>query len=519
MTLNVPASLGVPGADLASAELVSRDTAAVLSATGGPYPANEALQAKLVYLDNGELLVHEAARLDQAVLAYENDLRNKGATIRPVKVRLDEIRAHYQRHREKHGSGNVADAELSQRQSQVMAMIRAAYDLGASDIHIVVKEGVGVVRFRVDGMLLTGSELPRDTAFSLCSTIYQSMCDLADPTFRPTFPQDARLKQSFFGAIRLYGVRIATRPTDRGLLMVMRLLYARERRTLRSIGYMPLQYEQILRLTQRKNGVNIFSGPTGSGKSTSLALLYGELVSNYKELINALTIEDPPEGAIHGAVQTPVQNGDWAGAIRNAMRLDPDVMMVGEIRDLPSAQAAFQGALTGHGIWTTVHANDATTILQRLGDLGLDPGLYTDHTIVTGLINQNLVPLLCDKCNVPWPSVQDTKPRALVDRVSRLAGDSDFIRARGPGCAHCNSTGIRGRHVVAEVITPNLQFMQVFRSEGKAAARAFWLDKMDGQTKTDHLIHLIRQGLVDPHVGEQHVGLLDDEASGLRTFQ
>jgi len=501
-------SVPPPAANLEELRLAAE----VLSTRDGPYPVRADLVDKMCLLDNGELLIAENSRLEVTVLAYEDELRRAQVEFRPVKVPLTKIREIYAAHAaKKRTPGGALPAAVSDRQTQVLNLIRTAVAGGASDLHIAVKGDIALIRSRIDGVLQSATEMPADDGKELCATIYQSMCDVAEPTYKPHQPQDGRLKEEFLRSAGLYGARVATRPTERGQLMVLRLLYSGEKKQsdLDALGYLPEQRELILRLTRRKNGINIFSGPTGSGKSTSLKVLLGQLVRNYEGLIHLLTIEDPPEYTIKGANQTPLGQGSWADAIRNAMRLDPDVMMIGEMRDLLSAQAAFQAALTGHGVWTTLHANDAITILQRLADLKLDPGLYGDPTLLTGLLNQNLARVLCPNCKKPWRSESHRVERGLVARVERFC-DPANVYVRGPGCDRCGRRGIVGRQVIAEVIAPTLALMESFRRDGKAAARAFWLNTMGGISKTDHLLRCISDGRIDPAMGEADVGPLDD---------
>lgn len=492
-----------------------RRVARVLSDEGGPHPARHELRDLVCFLDNGELLILQGARLDHDVMSYVDGLKRAGVQYREVLTTLEELRKHYARSHELAGApggSSVAD-KISKRQAQVLAMIGSAVAANASDVHFIVKRDIAVIRNRVNGLLEDVLDMRALDGRELCATIYQSMCDDADSTFKPRSSQDGKLKQEFLEAAGLYGARIATRPTERGLLMVLRLLYNQGTRirSLEQLGYLPEQVAQIMRLTKKKNGINIFSGPTGSGKSTSLQVLFGLLIQFYEGKLNAMTVEDPIEYTIDGAVQTPKGPGDWSDAIRNLMRLDPDVMMVGEMRDLASSQAAFQAAMTGHGVWSTVHSNDAATILQRLDDLGLDPGLYSDPSIVTGLINQNLAPTLCMHCKAPWTGrVSASITPDLVARVN-LKCKPEGVFVRGPGCERCRYTGIAGRTVIAEVIIPNLAFMRTFREKGKAEARAHWIANMGGITKLQHVIRRIDEGLIDPEIGEKSIGLLDED--------
>lgn len=493
-----------------------RRAARVLSNEDGPFPARHELRDKVCLLDNGELLFAQGTRLEPDVMAYEDTLRRSSHPYKPQMVTLSELREFYQRS-ELQGGGAGKQA-TSNRQSQVVALINAAVASGASDMHFIVDPNIAVLRNRVNGLLETVVEMPGADGKELQSTIYQSMCDLAETTFNPNKPQDGRLKPAFFEAAGMYGARVATRPLERGLFMVMRLLYnaSNRRRTIDELGYLPEQIAMIKRMTMRKDGVNLFSGETGSGKSSSLEVCVRMLLEHYRNEINVMTIEDPIEYRIPGAQQTPKGDRTWAEGIKNAMRMDPDVLMVGEVRDFASAEAALQGALTGHGLWSTVHAKDVVAILQRLGEFRegedrLNPGLYTDHTLLTGLINQNLVPTLCQHCKRPWSAIatREVDP-GLAERAAKFC-TLDTVFTKGPGCTACRNTGIAGRSVVAEVMIPNHEFMRTFRTVGKTEARTYWIKEMGGITKKDHLIRRINEGVICPAIGEKKVGLLDED--------
>jgi len=494
--------------------------AVVESAPGGRYPADADVREMLALLDNGRVLVAHGKKLDQRVRSYLQDIQRKGVTTVVVDSDMDEVRSLYDGTTSQStngaSAGEATDIGTSHRQEQVLKMIRSAVADGASDLHIIRKRvgGVSLIRQRVHGMLedLRSGKLPTAEVTALQAAIYNSMCDVADTTLKPHEPQDARVKQAFVASSGLFGARVATRPTDEGLLMVLRMLYdnGNRVRSLPELGYSEQQAETIGSMTRRKEGVNIFAGATGSGKSTSLQVLMDMLIAHFERKLNVITLEDPPEYKISGANQTPVIGGDWAGGIRNLMRLDPDVIMVGEMRDFESAQAALRAAMTGHGVWTTLHANDAFAILQRLGDIGVDRGLMLDPSIMTGLINQSLVRVLCQHCSLPWSDQQHTLDRQIVSRVGRLC-DPTHVRVVGKGCDHCNGRGVTGRTVVAEVVVPNIDLMRVFQAEGKAQARAHWVREMAGTTKTAHMLQKISKGLIDPRHAEENVGPLDTD--------
>jgi type II secretory ATPase GspE/PulE/Tfp pilus assembly ATPase PilB-like protein len=190
------------------------------------------------------------------------------------------------------------------------------------------------------------------------------------------------------------------------------------------------------------------------------------------------------------------------------MRLDPDYLMYGEIRDLFAAVAAMRGAMTGHGVWSTLHTNTAIGILQRLLDLGVDPTLLYDPALLTGMINQSLLPKLCQHCKQRFVDRRQHLDQNLVERIDKSC-TAETVYVRGPGCDHCRQTGFSGRSVVAEVLMPNLRFMRVFRERGPAEARNYWVQHMAGITKHAHAIRRINEGLYDPAAAEIIIGPLD----------
>ncbi len=487
-----------------------------LTAQGEQYEVSPELREMLCYLDTGELLIVQGCAMDPHVLAFRDDLRRKGLTPQARGCSLAEVREHYARSPSVISRvTSVADGRReSATQHKVMEVFTGAVRENASDVHFFDDEDVCRIRIRVNGLLEDFTPLPAVPAhigLEMRAAIYQGMCDVADSTFKPHQPQDARLKESIVRSINLYGARVATRPLDKGQMMVCRLLHrkAGEQWTLERLGYLPEQAALISAMTENKHGIHIFSGATGSGKSTSLEVLITRLIRHFQHQIHVLTLENPPEYKIAGARQTPVIGDDWAGGIKNAMRLDPDVIMVGEMRDFTSAQAGFQAALTGHGVWTTLHANDPFAILQRLDDLELDPGLYADASLVRGLIYQSLVPILCDHCKVPFREKAAKLPAPLVERVRHYCEGGDTVYAiNESGCEHCRK-GLKGRSVVAEVVSPTQDLLDAFRAKGKAAARAAWLANQHGITRAAHVTKLIRDGLVDPVHGESMVCRLD----------
>ena len=206
----------------------------------------------------------------------------------------------------------------------------------------------------------------------------------------------------------------------------------------------------------------------------------------------------------------------WSEAVTNFMRLDPDYIMVGEVRDSASASAAFDAAMTGHGLATTLHVTDATMIPARLRELGIADDLLFDPQLLHLLVNQSLVPTLCPHCAAPWPfgeSGETELEARLLALIERTPGASpETIRTRGEGCDRCHR-GINGRIVIAEMIAPDYAFMEIFRARGKHAARRHWLTALGGISKSAILGQRILDGALDPALAERETGALlgDDE--------
>lgn len=500
----------------------------VLTAEGGRFALQQEQRDMMCLTSDGTLYVSASHGMNHHVLAFIERLNRNNIQFRREEVALTRLRQIYQEAAKNPGagsgtgSGGGKEEDTTFRQKEVIKLIKDCVALGVSDIHFRVKHEITEIWIRVHGELLKHTELTHQHGHALCATMYQSMCDVAEEFHKPEQSQDGRLKKEHLRACGLFGARIATRPTERGYLMVLRLLYGHrgKKPTMGDLGYLAEQIALIRRMTQRTVGINIFSGPTGSGKSTTLECLLSMLLAEFEYKIHLLTIEDPPEYEVEGAVQTPINCDrkdpaalprEWASAISNAMRLDPDVMMVGEMRDLDSAVAAFRAAMTGHGLWTTLHANDATSILARLEDIGVPMSLLTDAALVTGMINQSLAPVLCPKCKIPFLKARSTLAEDLIERIEQNC-QPENVFVKGPGCDHDRCMdGIVSRAVIAEVIMPNQQFMTVFQKEGKAAARSFWVNNMDGITKNQHLIRRINQGVVDPLLAERRVCALDND--------
>jgi type II secretory ATPase GspE/PulE/Tfp pilus assembly ATPase PilB-like protein/8-oxo-dGTP pyrophosphatase MutT (NUDIX family) len=308
---------------------------------------------------------------------------------------------------------------------------------GASDIHVEPEEEGIIVRHRVDGVLRDVRVLPRTIASALVSRVkILSGLDIADRLR----PQDGRARVAVNGTP--VDLRISTLPASRGEKVVVRILDARATiLSLDGMGFTPAEYARVERLLQAREGLILVTGPTGSGKTTTL---YAALRQVQDRGVNVVTVEDPVEYRISGIVQVQVRERaglTFGAALRSIMRQDPDVILVGEIRDRETAEIAIQASLTGHLVLSTLHTNDAASAVTRLVDIGVAP--HKIATAVKGVLAQRLARRLCEAC-------RELRAAGMEERRCGVPDGHPIGHARG--CAACGGTGYRGRLAIVEVL-------------------------------------------------------------------
>lgn len=427
------------------------------------------------------------------------------------------------------GGGTLMEGKsTTDMQREALDLFVDAVTAKASDIHIRVHKERCTILFRVNNDLTTVRQEPSAWGSALCSAIYHSLADVSDATFEPGNRQDARIASRKALPEGLDGIRVATTPQVDGYIMVLRLLYdaSGASTNLADLGFSEAQTARVQILKRRPTGINIVSGPTGSGKSTTLQRILIKLIEETRGRKHVITVEDPPEYPIPGAVQTPVTNAqteerraaEFQKAIKGAMRVDPDIMMIGEMRDQPSARLAIQAALTGHQVWATLHANGAFFIPERLLDLGVTKDLIMEPSVVSGLMGQRLLRTLCEHCKVPMRDAfsayrdrgEDVEMND-IERVVAAVGTQDGVFVTGAGCSHCRKTGSAGRTVVAEVVSTDYTIMGLIREGKTNEAIEYWRREHRGMTLRDHALLKVRSGLVDPLSAEAIVGDLSSE--------
>lgn len=378
---------------------------------------------------------------------------------------------------------------------RVNSILQRAVEARASDIHVEPFDGELKVRFRVDGILQSIDSLPQRLAAAVISRIkIMSRLNIAERRL----PQDGRIKIRVLG--KELDLRVSTVPTLYGESVVMRLL---DKQSVvldfESLGFDGESLRRFLDVLRMPHGIMLVTGPTGSGKSTTLYTALSQLNTPERKI---LTVEDPVEYQLDGInqIQVKPQIGlTFANALRSIVRQDPDIIMIGEMRDLETAQIAVQSALTGHLVLSTLHTNDAASSVNRLLDMGLEDYLLT--STINGILAQRLVRRVCPECAEPA-----TMPPELEIEVAKgMPVPKEGIQVRrARGCDACGHTGYRGRLAIVEFLVMSEQLrgmvmqhatsqelVDAARSEGMTTMYANGLDKvLRGLTTMDEVLRV-----------------------------
>jgi type IV pilus assembly protein PilB len=365
----------------------------------------------------------------------------------------------------------------------VNSILLAAAEDGASDVHFEAQEDGIVVRFRIDGVLHETQRIPRRLQAGVTTRLkVLAKLDIAERRK----PQDGRISLRAASAGRLLDIRLATLPTVAGETVVLRLLdKSKQAPTLEALGLSDEMRATFSSLVSRPTGAILVTGPTGSGKSTTL---YAALTQVSRPEINIITVEDPVEYRLPGVnqVQINVRAGlTFASALRSILRSDPDVVMVGEVRDGETAKMAIEAALTGHLVLSTLHTNDAPSTLTRLNEMGVEP--FLTASAVSAVLAQRLARKLCTHCcEMYTPSVEELIEARVAPDVATASDGMVLYRKRG--CPRCNQTGYRGRIGIFQLLLMNEALAELAVRRGSrdevereamaAGMRTLWDDGM-----------------------------------------
>ncbi|MBQ9771456.1 MAG: type II/IV secretion system protein [Lentisphaeria bacterium] len=388
-----------------------------------------------------------------------------GILVAPIKQIDDALEKHYQVSLESaqamlttvgfDDTEDVKDLEEAANEAPIVRFVDAimyqAIKDKASDIHFEPFENEFKIRYRVDGALYELAPPPKNLAIPVISRV-KIISELNIAERRK--PQDGRIQLKIAG--KPIDLRVSTLPTQFGESVVLRVLdRSVVNLDLDVLGIADANLEKIRELIAMPNGIFVITGPTGSGKTTTL---YSALKEINKVEIKILTAEDPVEYDLEGIIQLPINDAvgmTFARALRAFLRQDPDVIMLGEIRDLESGEMAIQAALTGHLVFSTLHTNDAAGAVTRFVDMGVEPFLIASAVI--GVLAQRLIRRVCPKCKTAF--VPEDKDLEMLGLKREDIGNNKFYY--GKGCPHCNNSGYKGRKALTELLLMSPQISEL----------------------------------------------------------
>lgn len=364
-------------------------------------------------------------------------------------------------------------------------ILSEAIQQGASDIHFEPFENDLKVRYRIDGVLQSRHSPPREYQSQLLTRIkVLSKLDIAEHRL----PQDGRIKLKMGG--REIDFRVSTVPAIHGERIVLRILdKGNVILGLDQLGMLPSILDDFNRLITLSEGIVLVTGPTGSGKTTTL---YSALWEIYNEETNIMTIEDPVEYKLRGIAQIAVHPKiglSFATGLRHILRQDPDVVMIGEIRDTETAEIAIQAALTGHLVFSTLHTNDAASAIPRLIDMGIEP--YLLSSTIMGVLAQRLVRCVCPNCRERYIPLE-TELEEIGLKPEQLNGGFLY---HGKGCEHCYGSGYKGRHGIYELLTIDSTLQSLIAKNADVSELRKSAIEKDMTMLRAHGAHLVRSGI------------------------
>ena len=498
----------------------------LLTAYTGEFALPKDTQGLIAYFSGGEIIISRTHRYDGRVLAFLDLLHQKNRVIKePFYSDLGLISNIYKTNDERLGGTTHSRIDYdNQMQKDFVDIIARAAAQKVSDIHIEVADQT-TIYFRIDGSMQPVLEYNSQWGESFVRAALAS-ADISNSSYAQNEYQTAQKdgRTPLRGTKDLYlpagilGIRMQFNPIAFGSqYVVMRLLYDNPSEGIKTEQEFD-EYEQklLLRLRSAPTGLVIVAGPTSSGKSTTLVRNMALMLKERRYEINLITVEDPAEQKIFGAHQMPVVNAineeqreeKFTEALAAALRSDPDTLMVGEIRTLSAAQLTVKGALSGHSVWTTLHANSAMGALTRLLDMGVEAFKLKDETMMRGLVSMRLFKKLCPYCR---ERLSDHHDHNAYNRVKDAFGDIGLnqVYIRGSGCEHCNGSGTIGRIKAGEIILTNSEFLSLALSGDTEGALKYWLEKMNGRTLKEAAIELMLRGIIGVDELERWVGLLD----------
>lgn len=529
-------------------------TGQVLTAEGGALKVPEESRSLCALFDNGLWLVSASHRRSPLVTSVALMAKRQGYVIDAPRYVTPNIISQAYLYADRRMATSQVDENAVRR--KIVHLLERAVDTGANDIHIEAVNNRTRIEFRVDGALRVWETWTQREGEQVLSAIYSHSIGQSGATANWQEPQaamltaDARGKDVIALPKGVISVRCQWVPlSNEGRYLDMRLQYDSAHlfgenfimADVDSLGFSQEQLKVVQSLRSLPGGIRIFSGPVNQGKTTTLRVCLNRRMAETNMQVNCLMIEDPPEGGVIGARQIGVsasvkdeqREKTFVEIMRCALRLDPDIVMLGEIRDLQTAKFAFRLGLTGRQVYTTTHVYAALATPKRMRDIGIEPYIIYDHHLIRGMICQRLLRTVCSHCRVPVADATKELGPQYIDLLRRVRAGLAIMDARrnkahagkphmehltepdlsnvyvaNPnGCTHCYK-GRSGRTICAEVIETDAHLMELLQDNRMEEAEQYWLSPvgLNGITMLWHGLEKVRNGDVSPDDAEFELG-------------
>ncbi len=506
------------------------DNNKLLTTDNAELAQSDDLKNILAYFQDGSIVISQTHRFDGRVLSFQALVDRKRLKVKEPYYGDLGLIANIYKHDDssKEIFNKKGDKFDNKMQRDLVDIVSRAANSRVSDIHVIVAEQTSIY-FRADGDMKLILQYDNLWGESFLRSVFAS-ADLSDSNYAQNDFQSAqklgstplRGSKDLFLPKNISALRLQFNPIAFGSkYLVMRLLYLEKQtvvKDLSSLGFSQYEENIFKRMRRYPHGLCIVGGPTGSGKSNTLRQNMIMMLQEADYTINLITIEDPVETLIAGSRQLPVTNAmdekekdeHFTKALASSLRSDPDSIMVGEIRTMAAANLSIQGALSGHNVWTTIHANSAIGILSRMLDMGVQDFKLQDESLIRALMSQRLYKRLCQHCKKPLAKlVESEEYKRLVKVLGTHAVEQIFLQ--GEGCSQCGFKGTQGRIAVIEMITPNAEFLTLVGQNKFAEATSLWVNKLGGRTIKEASISIMLQGIVGINEIERWCGLLDED--------
>lgn len=522
---DIRTTLAAMGEDARKSYLMSMPGVTLLTSVKGGVQASDDDRRKLAMFSNGICAMTPNVRwLPETKLVMQKAARAGHVAKHFLEVDtafMVELYDYYDRDMDR-PENDVPEVD---RQRKLRELISMAADRRASDIHMRVVKKYTEVKIRVFGRVQEVDSMPAEEGMAMMMAAFSVASDVGENSSIMSFQQGALNPKSGILPPGIDMLRLQYSPTSeqRGAL-IARLKYSTpaDEVEIDSLGYNATQLKDIISFRRRTNGLYILAGKVSSGKTTTLQRTLNKMFLEKNKEISMFTIEEPVELELPGAIQCPVKKkpdgtDGFVEAMKSALRSDPNIIVVGEIRSQETAKLAIQAVMTGHALWSTVHAGYALGILDRLTDLGVESWKLADPGIIRGLIYQRLCGVICKNCRTTMAEAHAKGKFGdeLIGELRTVFGkEPEELYARGPGCSKCKK-GLASRTVVAETVPTDPQLLELYAAGKRREMFQYWVTPivdggLGGLPVMHHALTKVGAGLLDIDEVEEEVDLVSE---------